>query len=140
MKFDDRPVPLEALTKKFSVDPGKHRVLAEGSVNGFPATFDEEYDIKEKDFITVRITLKPPANDYITPGQIKCMLAAKTEVDERFPRCVTRRAMQSLFGRALSAEESAAVEPLARTFVASGHHYRALVKAIVTSPVYRRVR
>jgi len=68
------------------------------------------------------------------------LLAAKTEVDERFPRCVTRRAMQSLFGRALSAEESAAVEPLARTFVASGHHYRALVKAIVTSPVYRRVR
>ncbi len=81
VKFDDRPVPNEALTKKFSVDPGKHKVTAEGSVNGFPATFDEEYDIKEKEFLTVRITLKPPANDYITPGQIKCMLAAKSQED-----------------------------------------------------------
>ena len=81
VKFDDRPVPLDALTKKFSVDPGKHKVLAEGSVNGFPATFDEEYDVKEKEFTTIRITLKPPANDYITPGQIKCMLAAKSQED-----------------------------------------------------------
>ena len=81
VKFDDRPVPIEALTKKFSVDPGKHRVVAEGGVNGFPATFDEEYDVKEKEFVTVRITLKPPSNDYITPGQIKCMLAAKSQED-----------------------------------------------------------
>jgi hypothetical protein len=81
VKFDDRPVPNAALTKKFSVDPGKHRVVAEGSVNGFPATFDEEYDVKEKEFVTVRITLKPPANDYITPGQIKCMLSAKSQED-----------------------------------------------------------
>ncbi|MDF2698265.1 MAG: hypothetical protein K0S65_6648 [Labilithrix sp.] len=77
--FDDRPVPAEALTKKFSVDPGKHKVVAEGTVNGFTATFEEEYDIKEKDFVTVHITLKPPANDFITPGQIKCMLAAKSQ-------------------------------------------------------------
>src|SRR4029078_12360299 len=55
VKFDDRPVPLDALTKKFSIDPGKHKVVAEGGVNGFPATFDEEYDIKEKEFVTVRI-------------------------------------------------------------------------------------
>ena len=81
VKFDDRPVPLDALTKKFSVDPGKHKVLAEGSVNGFPATFEDEYDVKEKEFTTIRITLKPPANDYITPGQIKCMLAAKSQED-----------------------------------------------------------
>ena len=81
VKFDDRPVPIESLTKKFSVDPGKHKVVAEGSVNGFPATFDEEYDVKDKEFVQVRITLKPPANDYITPGQIKCMLAAKSQED-----------------------------------------------------------
>ena len=81
VKFDDRPVPLDALTKKFSVDPGKHKVVAEGSVNGFPATFEDEYDVKEKEFTTIRITLKPPANDYITPGQIKCMLAAKSQED-----------------------------------------------------------
>ncbi|MBX3199296.1 MAG: DUF3570 domain-containing protein [Labilithrix sp.] len=84
--FDDRPVPREALKKKFSVDPGPHKVVAEGTVNGFTATFEEEYDIKEKDFVTVRITLKPPANDFITPGQIKCMLAAKSQ--EEVQKCL----------------------------------------------------
>lgn len=84
--FDDRPVPTDALTKKFSVDPGKHKVVAEGTVNGFPSTYEEEYDVKEKEFVTVRITLKPPANDFITPGQIKCMLAAKSQ--EEVQQCL----------------------------------------------------
>jgi hypothetical protein len=84
--FDDRAVPTEALTKKFSVDPGKHKVVAEGTVNGFTSTYEEELDIKDRDSapgqqdpIVVHITLKPPANDFITPGQIKCMLAAKSQ-------------------------------------------------------------
>jgi len=84
--FDERPVPNEALTKKFSVDPGKHRVVATGLVNGFTAQFDEEYDIKEREFLRVTITLKPPANDFITPGQIKCMLAAKSQ--EEVQKCL----------------------------------------------------
>ena len=84
--FDDRAVPVEALTKKFSVDPGKHSVIAEGTINGFPSSFNEEYDIKERDFVTIRITLKPPANDFITPGQIKCMLAAKSQ--EEVQKCL----------------------------------------------------
>lgn len=79
--FDDRPVPKDALTKKFSVDPGTHKVFAEGTVNGFTSQFEETYEIKEKDFVTVDITLKPPANDFVTPGQIKCMLAAKSQED-----------------------------------------------------------
>jgi tetratricopeptide (TPR) repeat protein len=87
VKFDDRPVPNEALTKKFSVDPGKHTVVAEGTVNGFPATYNEDYDVKEKEFVTIRITLKPPASsDIITPGQIKCMLAAKSQ--EEVQKCL----------------------------------------------------
>jgi tetratricopeptide (TPR) repeat protein len=84
--FDDRPVPVEALKKKFSVDPGKHKVVAEGTVNGFTANFEEELDIKEKDFVTVRITLRPPSNDFVTPGQIKCMLAAKSQ--EEVQKCL----------------------------------------------------
>lgn len=86
VRFDDRPVPTDALTKKFSVDPGKHTVVAEGTVNGFPADFRDEYDVKEKETVTVRITLKPPANDFITPGQIKCMLAAKSQ--EEVEKCL----------------------------------------------------
>lgn len=86
VKFDDRPVPTDALTKKFSVDPGKHTVVAEGTVNGFPADFREEYDVKEKETVTVRITLRAAANDFITPGQIKCMLAAKSQ--EEVEKCL----------------------------------------------------
>lgn len=84
--FDDRPVPIDALTKRFSVDPGKHKVFAEGTVNGFTSTFEQEVDIKEKDFLKIQITLKPPANDFITPGQIKCMLAAKSQ--EEVQKCL----------------------------------------------------
>jgi tetratricopeptide (TPR) repeat protein len=84
--FDDRAVPADSLTKKFSVDPGKHKVFAEGRVNGFTSEFEEEYEIKEKELVTVQITLKPPANDFITPGQIKCMLAAKSQ--EEVQKCL----------------------------------------------------
>lgn len=84
--FDDRTVPLDALTKKFSVDPGKHKVLAEGLVNGFPSQFEEEYDVKEKELLAVRITLKPPVNDFITGDRIKCMLAAKSQ--EEVQKCL----------------------------------------------------
>ncbi len=79
--FDDRPVPVATLTRKFAVDPGKHKVAAEGTVNGFPSTFEEEVEIKERELVSIRITLKPPANDYVTPGQIKCMLLAKSQED-----------------------------------------------------------
>lgn len=68
------------------------------------------------------------------------LLVSRTEVDARFPRCVARRAFQGLLGRGLSVEEETEVDGLARAFVASGHRWRALVKAIVTSPAYRRVR
>lgn len=68
------------------------------------------------------------------------LLVASTVVDDRFPRCSARRAMQGLFGRELTADEDAWSGELARAFVASGYSYRSLVKALVTSPVYRRVR
>lgn len=85
--FDDRPVPNEALTKKFSVDPGPHKVKAEGTVNGYHSEFDETYNIKERELLTVRITLKPPAtNNFISQGQIQCMLEAKSQ--EEVQKCI----------------------------------------------------
>lgn len=68
------------------------------------------------------------------------LLVSTTVVDDRFPRCSARRAMEGLFGRQLSDDETAWLDALARAFVASSYSYRELVKAIVTSPVYRRVR
>lgn len=87
VKFDDRPVPVDALTKKFSIDPGKHTVVAEGTVNGFASTFQEEIDVKERELATVRITLKPQQQGgAVTEGQIKCMLAAKSQ--EEVQKCL----------------------------------------------------
>ncbi len=85
VKFDDRPVPSDGLTKKFSVNPGKHQVVAEGLVNGLPATFEQEVDIKERELVTVTITLKPQGGA-VTPSQIKCMLQAKSQ--EEVQKCL----------------------------------------------------
>ncbi|CAN5214472.1 hypothetical protein BH09MYX1_BH09MYX1_46370 [soil metagenome] len=79
--FDDRPVPKEALSKRFSVDPGKHTVHADGVLNGVSMSFDQEYDIKEAELVTVIITLKTQASEYLTPGQLKCMLGAKSQAE-----------------------------------------------------------
>jgi hypothetical protein len=79
--FDDRPVATENLAKRFSIDPGHHKVHADGTVNGVPLSFDEEYDVKEGELLTVPITLKSQQSEYLTPGQLKCMLAAKNQED-----------------------------------------------------------
>jgi hypothetical protein len=68
------------------------------------------------------------------------LLVAGTIVDDRFPRCTARRALEGLFGRELSAAEEEALPEAARAFVASKYDYRALITSIVKSPVYRRVR
>jgi hypothetical protein len=83
--FDDRPVPADSYSKKFSIDPGKHKVVATGTVNGFEATYDEEIEVRERELSTVRITLTP-ANAFITPGQIACMKAAKNQ--EEVQKCL----------------------------------------------------
>lgn len=68
------------------------------------------------------------------------LLVDSTVVDDRFTKCSARRAMQGLFGRELKGDEVDALGELSRAFIASNYSYRALIKAIVTSPVYRRVR
>jgi hypothetical protein len=84
--FDDRPVPVESLTKKFSVNPGKHAVHAEGTMNSIPMTFDKEYTVNEGDLVTIEIVLASPSSEYLTGGQLKCMLAAKTQ--EEVVKCL----------------------------------------------------
>ena len=80
VSFDERDVPNEALTKKFSVDPGKHTVHAEGTLNGgVPLTFDQDYEVKEGELLTVKIALSSPPSEYLTPGQLRCMLGAKSQ-------------------------------------------------------------
>jgi len=76
VKFNDKPVPSERLTQQFAIDPGTHTVHAEGSVQGVLMTFDQTIEVKEAETARVEIRLKPTV---LTPGQLQCMLAAKTE-------------------------------------------------------------
>jgi hypothetical protein len=68
------------------------------------------------------------------------LLVLSAIVDDRFPTCVARRAAERLFGRAVEPDEEAWLTGIAHRFVSGGYHYRELVKSIVTSPSYRRVR
>jgi hypothetical protein len=79
--FDDRPVPFKALTKRFSIDPGDHHVHAEGTQNGIPLSLDAKYEVGEGQLLTVPLVLKSQAPEYLTPGQLKCMLNAKGQDD-----------------------------------------------------------
>ena len=86
VEFDGRRVPKDDYTKKFSVDPGKHKATAEGVVNGVNSRFEEEYEIKEKELLSIRVALRPITNGLLTDGQIRCMIEAKTQ--EEMQKCI----------------------------------------------------
>ncbi len=87
VKFDDRNVPLDALTKKFSIDPGKHHVASNGLAAGVPGAMQDDYDVKEGELLTVRLGLQPQPGA-ITKGQLDCLLKAKN--DEEIKKCVEK--------------------------------------------------
>ena len=99
--FDDRPVDQANLTKKFSVDPGKHTVKAEGTTNKLPLTYEETFEVKEGEVRSVEIRLNAPvAPGVLTQPQIVCLMNAKTqkEIAECLPQdvrtLVARAAME----------------------------------------------
>lgn len=67
-------------------------------------------------------------------------LVDTTVADGRLTRCVVERATDWLLGRPLGPEDEGWVDGLAVEFAAGGFRYDQLVKSIVTSDVYRRVR
>lgn len=81
ISFDNHPVPTDALKKTFTVDPGKHTVHAEGVQGGVPVSFDREIHVREGETLSVPIALRPAGSEFLTPGQLKCMLAAKSKED-----------------------------------------------------------
>ncbi len=53
---------------------------AEGTLNGgVPLTFDQEYQVKEGELLTVKVALSSPPSEYLSPGQLRCMLGAKSQ-------------------------------------------------------------
>lgn len=81
--FDDRTVPFESLTKKFSVDPGRHVVRAEGTSSGIPSSFEETIEIRAHDFVTVRIVMQrlDSCMTCASPAQMACLHKAKNQGD-----------------------------------------------------------
>ena len=68
------------------------------------------------------------------------VLALTAVVDHRLPTCVAYNTATWLLGRDLYEEEGEWLDDLAIDFVSGDYSYRKLVKAIVSSDVYRRVR
>jgi tetratricopeptide (TPR) repeat protein len=80
--FDDRAIPPDQVGKKFSVDPGKHRVHAHGTQSGTMLAFDKEYEIADGQNLNVAIVLnKTYTAGILTVGQIECMQKAKSQED-----------------------------------------------------------
>ncbi len=66
---------------------------------------------------------------------------AYTEIESnQLPHCIAKRTAEWLLGRSLKPDESNWRESLGRDFLWSDLNYRKLVKEIVTSDTYRRVR
>ncbi len=68
------------------------------------------------------------------------LLAMRAIVDDRLPTCVARHAAEWLLGRAVQPEEEGWLAETTYDFVSGGFEFRDVVKAIVTSATYRRVR
>ncbi len=67
-------------------------------------------------------------------------LVAQALSNGEFQACTTTTLWKRLVGRPMNEEETRRVLPeLLRQFEASQHNYRALVRAIVTAPAYRRI-
>ncbi len=80
--LDETEVDGEMLGKKpIVVDPGVHRVHAEAQLDGTPATFDEVVNVADGERVTVAIVLRPRGAEHLTPGQLACMQAAKSDAE-----------------------------------------------------------
>ena len=83
--FDNRPVPVDSLSKTFSVDPGKHEVEAHGIREGRDYSYYETIDLPEgNEVTTVYLLLKQVESNPELFFPRQCMLDAKTEEELRY--------------------------------------------------------
>jgi hypothetical protein len=82
--------------------------------------------------------LKETAFEHVEQGPKRL---AYTEIEgNQLTSCVAKRTAEWLLGRPLTPKESDWRDTLSKTFIWSDLNYRTLVKSVVTSDVYRRVR
>lgn len=68
------------------------------------------------------------------------LLALRSIADNKLPACMSRHSAEFLMGRPLTEGEQPWLDELVRAFAWGDYSYRGLVRAIVTSDAYRRVR
>jgi hypothetical protein len=68
------------------------------------------------------------------------VLALTAVVDHRLPTCVSAKTAEWLLGRPVTDEDKDWVSQLANEFVAGGYSFRELVKSVLMSDTYRRIR
>jgi hypothetical protein len=73
-------------------------------------------------------------------GPKRLVTSAVADASGRLPACVSSTAAKALLGRDIDEYQEDWMTELSAHFVASGFSYRALIREIVTSPVYRSLR
>lgn len=82
------------------------------------------------------VFLKPHHTPHVDTGPAS--LVDETVFDGRFTECTVRSTATWLLGRDLDAADDDWLEAVEQQFVSGDFSYRSLIRAIVTSPVYRR--
>jgi Protein of unknown function (DUF3570) len=82
LTFDGKEIPPETkVSKRFAVNPGAHNVHGDGTMNGVVLTFDKTYELAEGEFVTAVIALVPKDPEYLSSGQLNCVLTARTQAE-----------------------------------------------------------
>ena len=68
------------------------------------------------------------------------LLVKRMAQDERLPTCLAQRSVQWLWGRNIAEGEEDVLGDFALSFMMEGYSFKSLIKAVVTSSTYRRVR
>jgi hypothetical protein len=97
LTIDGIAIPKTALEKPLSIDPGEHEVHGEASINGVRLAYDDAVEVKPGETATIRVTLKPPAPEFLTAGQLACVQAAQNQAEVL--RCLPSGS-KNLIGRA----------------------------------------
>jgi tetratricopeptide (TPR) repeat protein len=81
VKLDGAELPIEVLGVEIEVDPGDHKVTAEGTEDGLPMGFEDLVRLDPDDRITVRLTLTPGSPDAETQRFLRCRAEGKALED-----------------------------------------------------------
>lgn len=123
VEIDGTAVTENQLNKPLAIDPGTHRIHANGNLNGRAAEFDEVKEVGAGERVTVGVVLVPKDAAHLTVGQLECMHSAKS--DEEAFRCLPTKSKPLVVRGALEMSSFAdtldvvILNPLVRLNVAS---------------------